>query len=88
MGTNIERLIKTCVELGTASTLEALGISSGEISQRRARDVYHKWFTDAVAAGRLHPCRVEDGKAGTKWFRVVDILTLKANDAALADLKY
>ena len=47
---NIERLIETCIELGYAKTLETLGISSGEISQRRATDVYGKYFMDAARA--------------------------------------
>ena len=85
--TNLERLISTCVELGSARTMESLGVTSGEISQRRARDIYGKYFTDAVSQGRLRPCRVEDGRAGTKWYRVVDILALKAYDAARAEVK-
>ena len=87
MANNLEILIKTCISLGTAQTLETLGISSGEISQRKARDTYHKWFVDADREGRIRPCRVEDGKSGTKWYRVVDILALKAQDAARAELK-
>lgn len=83
---NIERLITTCVELGTAKALESLGISSGEISQRKARSVYGKYFTSAERAGRIRPCRVEDGRTGTKWYRVVDILSLKAQDAIPAEL--
>lgn len=85
--TNLEILITTCVELGSAKTLECLGVTSGEISQRRARNVYGKYFTDADRAGRIRPCRVEDGKTGTRWYRVVDILKLKAMDAARAELK-
>lgn len=84
---NLERLIETCVELGAARTMETLGVTSGEVSQRRARDVYGKWFTDADRAGRIRPCRIEDGRAGTRWYRVVDILSLKAADAARAELK-
>ena len=29
----------------------------------------------------------EEGRAGTRWYRVVDILKLKAADAARAELK-
>ena len=47
---NLEILIETCIELGSAKTLETLGISYGEISQRRARDVYGIYFMDAVRA--------------------------------------
>ena len=85
--TNLERLITTCVELGSAKTIEALGLSAGEISQRKARDIYHKWFVDADREGRIRPCRIEEGRAGTRYYRVVDILTLKAQDAARCELK-
>ena len=84
---NLETLIQTCIEIGSAKTLETLGVSSGEISQRRARDVYGKYFMDADRTGRIRPCRVEDGRAGTRCYRVVDILALKAADAARAELK-
>ena len=83
---NLETLITTCISLGTAKTLETLGISSGDISMRKGRDIYGKWFVDAVTQGRLRPCRIEDGRTGTRWFRVVDILSLKAQDAAKAEL--
>ena len=85
--TNLNTLISTCVELGSARTMELLGVTSGEISQRRARDIYGKYFMDAVSQGRLRPCRIEEGRAGTRWYRVVDILELKAADAAKAELK-
>lgn len=87
MNNNLQLLIQTCVSLGTAQTLETLGISSGEISQRKAISVYHKWFADADKMGRIRPCRIEDGKSGTRYYRVVDILALKAQDIARAELK-
>ena len=83
----LDTIISTSIELGAARTCEILGVSSGEISQRRARDVYGKYFTDADRAGRIRPCRIEEGRAGTRWYRVVDILALKAADAAQAQLK-
>ena len=84
---SLTTLIQTCIELGTASALETLGITSGEISQRKARDVYGKWFSDADRSGRIRPCRIEEGRAGTRWYRVVDILSLKAEDSVPASLK-
>lgn len=86
MSGNLQNLIKTCVELGTAQTLETLGIHSGEMSLRKARDTYGKYFMDAYKQGRILPWRVEDGASGTKFFRVVDILALKANDLANAEV--
>ena len=83
---NLEILITTCIELGSARTMETLGVSSGEISQRKARNVYGKYFTDADREGRIRPCRIEEGRAGTRWYRVVDILALMAADASKTHL--
>lgn len=83
----IDQLINTCVGLGTARTLEVLGISSGEISQRRARSVYGKWFAENERRGRIYPCRVDNGRNGTRWFKVSDILAVKAADIAEATLR-
>jgi hypothetical protein len=82
----LKTVIDNAAAMGAASVLETLGLTSGEISQRRARDTYGKWFLDATARGRLRPCRVEDGRTGTRWYRVVDILALKTRDAARAEL--
>lgn len=84
----LAHVIDNAAAMGAASVLEQLGLTPGEISQRRARDTYGKWFADAVASGRLHPCRIEDGHAGTRWFRVVDILALKTKDAARAEINF
>ena len=59
MNKNLQTLMTTCISIGTAETLVTLGIHSGEISMRKARDVYGKWFIDAVNNGRLFPCRVD-----------------------------
>ena len=84
---NLEKLIETCIELGSARAIETLGVSSGEISGTRAKAVYGKYFKDAVKAGRIRPVLVGNGHRGRKMYRVVDILSLKAYDAARAELK-
>ena len=86
MTRNLQSLIQNCISLGTASTLEQLGLHSGEISMRQAKKIYGKWFMDAVMYDKIHPCRVEDGHAGTRWYRVVDILALKVEEGAKAEL--
>jgi hypothetical protein len=88
MNKNLQTLMTTCISIGTAQTLVLMGVHSGEISMRKARDTYGKWFADAVNDGRIFPCRVENGRSGTKWFKVTDILALKADDAARAELIY
>ena len=88
MNKNLQTLMTTCISIGTAQTLVLMGVHSGEVSMRKARDVYGKWFIDAVNNGRIFPCRVEDGRTGTKWFKVTEILALKADDLARAELIY
>jgi hypothetical protein len=83
---NLDAIERTAKMSGAAEVLELLGISAGEISQSKARDVYGKWFMDAVAKGRIRPCRVEDGHRGTRLYRVVDILDLKTADLKQAQL--
>lgn len=83
----LERLISTATELGAAQAMINLGLTAGEISQRKAGRVYGKWFIDAVNAGRIYPCRVENGRAGTKWYSITEILRAKTCDAARAELK-
>lgn len=84
----LESLITSCVAIGTARTLETLGITSGEISANKAKATYGKYFTEVAGNGRLQPSRVGGGKHITKWYRVADILALKAADAARAELKH
>ena len=84
---SLETLIKTCCELGAAQAIETMGLSSGEISRKKAIAVYGEYFRDAEKQGRIHPVRIGQGRNGKKYFRVADILSLKAKDAIRAELK-
>lgn len=79
-------LIRDAVELGATLALERLGISSGEISQRQARKVYGSYFDTLVRQGRVAPSHIEPGHAGTRFFRVADILACKVEDRTPAEL--
>lgn len=83
----LENIVKSAAKMGAAEVLETLGLTSGEISQRKARDTYGKWFTDAEKAGRIRPARVDNGRNGTKHYRVVDIQELKTADLVRAELQ-
>lgn len=83
----LENLVKSAAALGAAQLAETLGLSAGEISQRKARDTYGKWFTDAEKAGRIRPCRVDNGRNGTRHYRVVEIQELKTADLVRAELQ-
>ena len=84
---NLEQLVQSAAAMGAAQVLETLGITAGEISQRKARDTYGKWFTDAERAGRIRPARVDNGKNGTRHYRVVDIQELRTADLVRAELQ-
>lgn len=83
----LEDIVKSAAAAGAAAALEALGLTAGEISQRKARNIYGKWFTDAERAGRIHPCRVDEGRNGTRRYRVVEIQELKTKDLIKAELQ-
>lgn len=82
----LDRIVESAAAMGAAHVLEALGITAGEISQRQALKTYGSWLKAAIDGHRIHPARVEDGHAGTRWYRVTDILALKTQDAARAEI--
>lgn len=84
---NLECIVEAAAAMGAARVLETLGITAGEISQRQARKTYGKWFTDAERAGRIHPSRVDNGKNGTRHYRVVAIQELRTADLVRAELQ-
>lgn len=65
---------------------EQLGLTAGEMSQRQAKKVYGGYFVELVKAGRITPAHTERGHAGTKFYRVADILACKAEDTRKAQL--
>ena len=87
MQDTLNEIVKSAAKAGAMEALEALGLTAGEISQRRARDLYGKWFTDAERSGRIRPARVDDGRNGTRHYRVVEIQQLKTADLVKAELQ-
>lgn len=79
-------LIQDAVELGATLALERLGITAGEVSQRQARRTYGKYFDGLVSQRRIRPARIEEGHAGTIYYRIADILRCKVEDRADAEL--
>lgn len=83
---NIREIIQDAARMGAAQLAEELGLSTGEISQRKARKVYGKYFDGLVISGRIWPARQEEGRAGTKYYRVADILSCRIEDRVPAEL--
>lgn len=84
---NLERIVESAAAMGAAQVLETLGLTAGEISQRKARSIYGKWFTDAERAGRIRPSRVDDGRNGTRHYLVSAISALRTADLVKAELQ-
>jgi hypothetical protein len=83
----LEQLVQSASAAGAARLAETLGLSAGEISERKARNTYGKWFTDAAKAGRIRPARIDNGRNGTRHYRVVEIQELKTADLVRAELQ-
>ena len=82
----MNKLIQDAVALGAALVIEQLGLSAGELSQRQARKVYGSYFDLLLKQRRITPARIEAGHAGTKFYRVADILACKVEDRTPAQL--
>lgn len=89
---NIERVvnlaIRNGIEIGCVQTMRSLGVSSGELSERQAIKTYGKWLVEAINRNDILPCRVGNGKSGTKWYNVTDILTYKAKKEIRASIRF
>ena len=77
MNKDLQRIVASAAQQGAAAALAALGLTSGEVSQRQAVKTYGKWLSEAIREGRIHPARIEDGHAGTRWYKVADLLALQ-----------
>lgn len=84
MNKDLQRLVESAAQQGAAAALATLGLTSGEVSQRQAVKTYGKWLSDAMKRGDILPARIEDGHAGTRWYKVTDILALQTAYSAQA----
>lgn len=87
----IERIIdlslRNGIDIGCVQTMSLLGVTSGELSESKAVKTYGKWFIEAIQRDELKPCRVGNGKTGTRWYKVTDILSYKARKEIRAALR-
>lgn len=80
----LTHLIRTASALGAQMALEAVGKSSGTMTERQALKLHGAWFRDAVKHDRIHPCKVGKGEQPVKWYSIQEILLLKTADMAKA----
>lgn len=79
-------IIQDIASCAAVQVMEALGVSSGRISQTQAEEVYGKWFKDAVKNRRIKPVSIGEGRNGRRHYSVREILALRAEDAARSDI--
>lgn len=84
----ISLAIRNGIEIGCVQTMRSLGVTSGEMSERQAVKTYGKWLIEAIRNNDITPCRVGNGRTGTRWYNVTDILTYKARKEIHAAIKY
>ena len=83
---DIQRIISASVEAGATAALIKAGLANPLTTQRQAEKTFGKWFTSAVKAGRIQPCKVGEGSHGTRWYCVSEINALLIADTAQAEL--
>lgn len=83
---DLQTIIRTSAELGANMALEKAGITAGEISKKEALRRYGTYFRNASDAGRILPVRKGPAANSTKFYRIADILALRAADEAAAYL--
>jgi len=77
--------LQTFGRLIATQTCELFGVNT-ELSYSRASAEFGQFFRDMVRSGRLKPIRTGNGKNGTNWYSVSDILALRAEEEAKAKL--
>ena len=63
---DIQRIISASVEAGATAALIKAGLANPLTTQRQAEKTFGKWFSSAVKAGRIQPCKVGEGSHGTR----------------------
>jgi hypothetical protein len=80
---DIQRIISASMEAGATAALIKAGLANPLTTQRQAEKTYGKWFSEAVKAGRLHPCKVGER---VKWYSVNEINAMLVADTARAEI--
>lgn len=75
--------VRDIAQLAAVQVMQALGVTSGELSYRQAVKTYGTWFAAAVKGGRIRPART----GGKHAYKVTDILALRAADETKAAIQ-
>lgn len=75
--------VRDIAQLAAVQVMQALGVTSGELSYRQAVKTYGAWFAAAVKGGRISPART----GGKHAYKVTDILALRAADETKAAIQ-
>ena len=85
---DIQQIITASMEAGATAALIKAGLVNPLISQSKAEKVFGSFFTAAVKAGKLYPCKIGEGAKGTRWYSVNEINALIVTETARAEIKW
>lgn len=74
----IERSTANGYRMGREDTLQELGFSAGEVSERKGMMLYGMWFREAVANGSIKPSRIGNGVRANRYYSTKEILAYRA----------
>lgn len=81
----LSRIIQTASALGAQMALEAVGKSSGLMTERQAIKLHGEWFKNAIKNKRIYPAKMGKGERAVKWYSIQEILLLKTTDMTKCD---
>ena len=78
--------LRHIIQLTVVEMAVLLGIGDTELSYTQASARFGSFFRDMVSRGKLRPCRIGNGRNGTHWYSVREIVALRAEEESKATL--
>ena len=79
-------IISASMQAGAETAMIRAGLRNPLVSQRNAEKTYGVIFAELLKAGKIHPVKVGEGRKGTRWYSVEEILALIVAETAKADI--
>ena len=83
---DILAIIAASMEAGAETAMIRAGLRNPLVSQRNAEKTYGVIFAELQKAGKIHPVKVGEGRRGTRWYSVEEILAQIVAETAKADI--
>ena len=83
---DILAIIAASMEAGAETAMIRAGLRNPLVSQRNAEKTYGVIFCELQKAGKIHPVKIGEGRKGTRWYSVEEILAQIVAETAKADI--